>query len=794
MRLKKEILRARCKKQSLQDVEFLDLSNLELVKIEKLDSCESLKWLIASKNKLGADEGLENLKQLWYLDVSDNQIAVLNALSRYLALGTVILTNNNLQWRDLEHIRHAHFLSISLHGNPKLDQDPYYRIHVIDCLPLIWELDGRLVTVTERLHVKQFFIDTELGKHPVRHKIGRVFKTSAIRNIGTEGIVSKQCKYIYSKFPMSETHTKHTDERRLRYLCNMVQGDIIRWFHESHKKKVKGLTDTFLEELLEQRKRDVERCNMVLLLLVVNVSFRICIVLMLEIKNKQTDKKISLLQRHKIGRVFKTSAIRNIGTEGIVSKQHNDDGLYPQLFMCLYFNVARLTHISQSSEENLHRVKSLPMNADYMALMASEVVSLMLQVPKFFEFLITDNGEIICLYTKKFIKCECDCCVQIALFFLQNGPPLNVIHKIVADNVLSAITKRLDNLAPKMTHIPIGDRYLALSDSLPIKPLHSVIWASQFLTNGQTIPNLEPPILNPIREAAKPKPIQPSKELLSVQVVGELASLLEGDIAMVKIDAVPVSNGAVESKLKSSEAHFAYVDLKALCYARDIGMWRPAKTIGDKYTIHSTETSQMISARATPTDAKAEPLAFNSAEEEEKIIPRSGQSNFGLTTHMVHRSQSVGTGYLTGYRHSLTLDKDSLPVFPKIQEVTMDKVSFNDNNINSSAKVAQKKRIVSAPAASSVKPLMTISTHQKAIEMNALHLHDNVHHIRGLTPRAESELSGALTSPGDVPLSQPRQKSESPKCKNLTPENSRTNTPTPVSDEKVQTGTSGGKQ
>ena len=50
-----------------------------------------------------------------------------------------------------------------------------------------------------------------------------------------------------------------------------------------------------------------------------------------------------------------------------------------------------------------------------------------------------------------------------------------------------------------------------LSDSLPIKPLHSVIWTSNFLTKGETIPCLEPPILNPAREAAKPKPIPPSE-------------------------------------------------------------------------------------------------------------------------------------------------------------------------------------------------------------------------------------------------------------------------------------------
>ena len=82
-----------------------------------------------------------------------------------------------------------------------------------------------------------------------------------------------------------------------------------------------------------------------------------------------------------------------------------------------------------------------------------------------------------------------------------------------------------------------------------------------------------------------------------------------------------------------------------------------------------------------------------------------------------------------------------------------------------------------------------------AIEMNTLHLNDNVHHIRGLTPRAESELSDALTSPSlmasplNVPLDQLRE--DSATSTNVTkypaPETSRTNTPTPVSDDKVGT-------
>ncbi|GFO18899.1 Dnaj-like protein subfamily c member 14 [Plakobranchus ocellatus] len=492
-----------------------------------------------------------------------------------------------------------------------------------------------------------------------------------------------------------------------------------------------------------------------------------------------------------------------------------------------------------------------------MTLMAGEVVSLMLQVPRFFDSLLSDDGIIQLVTTavgdrdvveraqdkliegqysqlvttavgdrdvveraqdkliegqysqKKVGVSKLDqqyhlCVNQASKFLFQNNPPLHVIHKLVSDLVITAITKRLDTLQPKMTHIPIGDRYLALSDSLPIKPLHSVIWASRFLTNGETIPNLEPPILNPVREAAKPKPIPPKmgdKVLLGPQVVGELASLLEGDIAMVKIDAVPVSNGAVESKLKSSDAHFAYVDLKALCFAKDIGMWRPAKTVGDKYTIHSTDYSHV----ELPSAAKKEkePLMFTTPDEFEKFqvvdlhqhMSSSAISSFVLTSQMVHRSQSVGTGYLTGYRHTLE-EQDFDLVYNFNQSGNKDApLSARNNNhqLSNSKMLQQKKRILSAPPTSSTKSRVVTAPQQKAIEMNTLHLHDNVHHIRGLTPRVESERSGALTSPSTTASHREEVQGETEeRPSNIhsnpsisSPDISRTNTPVPATDKQV---------
>lgn len=68
-------------------------------------------------------------------------------------------------------IRHVHILDLSLHGNHKLEMDAYYRMHVIDSLPLVWMLDGRIITSAERAQVEQFFKDSALSDRPVRHKL-----------------------------------------------------------------------------------------------------------------------------------------------------------------------------------------------------------------------------------------------------------------------------------------------------------------------------------------------------------------------------------------------------------------------------------------------------------------------------------------------------------------------------------------------------------------------------------------------------------------------------------------------
>lgn len=49
----------------------------------------------------------------------------LEGLFSVAAFGTLVLANNDLDWNELQKIRHVHILDLSLHGNHKLEMDAY---------------------------------------------------------------------------------------------------------------------------------------------------------------------------------------------------------------------------------------------------------------------------------------------------------------------------------------------------------------------------------------------------------------------------------------------------------------------------------------------------------------------------------------------------------------------------------------------------------------------------------------------------------------------------------------------
>ena len=89
-------------------------------------------------------------KVLLYVRLSI-QIKNLEGLSRFVALGSLLLANNNVAWKELLKIRHLHILEFSLHGNPELEKDPYCKCNRVGPL----RNTGRNVQAVDLYHCYQ---------------------------------------------------------------------------------------------------------------------------------------------------------------------------------------------------------------------------------------------------------------------------------------------------------------------------------------------------------------------------------------------------------------------------------------------------------------------------------------------------------------------------------------------------------------------------------------------------------------------------------------------------------------
>ena len=62
------------------------------------------------------------------------KVRSLEGLISVAAFGTLILANNDLDWNELQKIRHVHVLDLCLHGNQKLEMDAYCEYSIINDL------------------------------------------------------------------------------------------------------------------------------------------------------------------------------------------------------------------------------------------------------------------------------------------------------------------------------------------------------------------------------------------------------------------------------------------------------------------------------------------------------------------------------------------------------------------------------------------------------------------------------------------------------------------------------------
>ena len=70
--------------------------------------------------------------------------------------------------------------------------------------------------------------------------------------------------------------------------------------------------------------------------------------------------------------------------------------------------------------------------------------------------------------------------------------------------------------------------------------------------------------------------------LIAPQCLARIVSLPQPGIALVLMEMIPV-NGAMSSKTKSFEEHYAYIDTRELDWDFGKAYWKPKGTCGNRY-------------------------------------------------------------------------------------------------------------------------------------------------------------------------------------------------------------------
>lgn len=386
-------------------VEYLDLSNLGLVSLERLELCPKLQTVILRGNKIESAPDLRSCPQLWKIDLANNVVRSLEGFSSVLTFGTLILANNDLDWNELQKIRHVHILDLCLHGNPKLEMDAYYRMHVIDSLPLIWMLDGRIITSAERAQVEQFFKDSALSDRPVRRKLPKnQFVPSSLKNISVTGVFGQKGEHLMRRFPVKEKLNTDLDKRRLIYLAHCLQEEVNLVMKNTTKGKV--TPSQLILNLINYRSENKQKCNMLLLMLVASLEFSIPSVLVqqtLDVARLRKIRNIDTMDLFMLSREVRCRVLSLLlSAVKIERDQQIGGGLYNRLYLCLYDLVADLVRLANGdsiSKYQATRKKLDVRKAAYRCLLASEVLQLLCIVPVFFEIIGKDPGVLDLIIT-----------------------------------------------------------------------------------------------------------------------------------------------------------------------------------------------------------------------------------------------------------------------------------------------------------------------------------------------------------------------------------------------------------
>ncbi|KAF4676093.1 hypothetical protein FOL47_006701 [Perkinsus chesapeaki] len=172
--LTEELIRKRAEHNEgiLADLEEVALHQEEIESIDKClgERCRRIRILLLQNNVIGKLENLNKLKELEYLNVALNNIDKIEGLDRCESLRKLDLTVNFI---DIENLKDSitnlecnyNLEDLYMLGNPCMDW-PKARQYIVARLPSLLQLDGTLITPTERIEANRVIskLEKELEK------------------------------------------------------------------------------------------------------------------------------------------------------------------------------------------------------------------------------------------------------------------------------------------------------------------------------------------------------------------------------------------------------------------------------------------------------------------------------------------------------------------------------------------------------------------------------------------------------------------------------------------------------
>ncbi|CAF4275136.1 unnamed protein product, partial [Adineta steineri] len=279
--------------------------------------------------------------------------------------------------------------------NPALDTDPNYRQHILDCLPRVWMCDGVFVSTVERNQVDEFFTQSSLTQKPVRRKLVRdAFMPTNLKDRSVNGLFGSKATELLAKFPMNCFVNPELDRKRIKHLASTIQDlSLTEMKYQPEKRHLEFLTENRhnLYRMIDLREAHIEEFNMLLILLVTDLLFKIPDELLDNVMDVTHIKSIGNLN---IAHVFSSDDQLKLMIASLVhaSARIDRDENHPSAFYDKLFNslsIVLTNQMRQFSSSNTNQNNGLISEAK--SIVCLEVMQVFIMCPLFYTLIDDSN-------------------------------------------------------------------------------------------------------------------------------------------------------------------------------------------------------------------------------------------------------------------------------------------------------------------------------------------------------------------------------------------------------------------